>query len=199
MPVEFSAFVDEVEKIARALTPEARAEMPKKDFAEPNKKEDGQKGKYPIPDRRHAAIAMGFAKMHHDSKAMADVRRKVEQKYPDMLHKKAAEESNAKGTALGAGAGAAAGAGYAHYKIRKGIKTMKSEKFRRPLAKAFKDAGDAFGGGEMGKSFSQGMRGGVFKATRTGIKAYRIGVPIVGAAVGAGIGHHISKKRKEAA
>jgi hypothetical protein len=82
--VTVDAFLDEVTKIAGDLTPEQRADLPKKDFAEPNKEEEGHKGKYPIPDRHHAAVALGFAKMHHDEKALADVKRKIKQKYPDM-------------------------------------------------------------------------------------------------------------------
>ena len=78
-----------VEKQAKVITPERRAHMAKSTFAQPNKTEEGHKGKYPIPDKRHAAIALGFAKMHHDSGAMKAVKAKVKAKYPGMLDKKA--------------------------------------------------------------------------------------------------------------
>jgi len=86
--VAIASFFDEIEKISKDLTVEDKEKLPKKDFAQPNKEEEGHKGKYPIPDRQHAASALGFAKMHHDSGAEAAVRRKVEAKFPDMVDKK---------------------------------------------------------------------------------------------------------------
>lgn len=83
--VKLSAFADELTKIAAELSKERRAELPKKDFAQPNKTEEGQKGKYPIPDRKHAKIALGLSAMHHDTGAQAAVKRKVRAKYPDMV------------------------------------------------------------------------------------------------------------------
>lgn len=79
------SFTDELEKIAYEIKPSDRPDIPKKDFAQPNKEEAGHKGKYPIPDRQHARSAMGFAKMHGDSKALAAVKAKIEKKFPDML------------------------------------------------------------------------------------------------------------------
>lgn len=74
-------------KTAADLTPEARADLPKKDFAVPAKKSNTGERAYPIPDRQHAASALGFAKMHGDSADYARVKAKVLAKYPDMLSK----------------------------------------------------------------------------------------------------------------
>lgn len=78
------------EKTAADLTPEARSELPKKDFAVSAKKSNTGEKAYPIPDRRHAASALGFAKMHGDSTDLAAVRAKIQAKYPDMLQGKTA-------------------------------------------------------------------------------------------------------------
>lgn len=78
------AFEDELAKIAGDLTKNEREDLPKKDFAQPDKEEDGMKGKYPIPDEAHARAALGFAKMHHNAAAYAAIRKKVEKKFPDM-------------------------------------------------------------------------------------------------------------------
>jgi alkylhydroperoxidase/carboxymuconolactone decarboxylase family protein YurZ len=81
------------------ITPEARSNLPKKDFAVSPKKSNTGKEAYPIPDRRHAGIALGFSKMHGDTADYEAVRAKVKAKYPDMLdaHDKrhAAKEKNA--------------------------------------------------------------------------------------------------------
>lgn len=82
-------------KMAYEIQPSSRPDIPKGDFAQPNKEEAGHEGKYPIPDRQHARSALGFAKMHHDSGALAAVRHKIEQKYPDMLHGEGEHEKNA--------------------------------------------------------------------------------------------------------
>lgn len=64
-------FYDELQKISHELTQGERA-----DFAQPNKTEEGHKGKYPIPDKKHYAIALGFAKMHHDPDALKAIHAK---------------------------------------------------------------------------------------------------------------------------
>ena len=87
------------------ISTEERADIPKKDFAQPEKENPSTetKGKYPIPDRQHAKSALGFAKMHGDAKAYAAVRKKVEQKYPDMLEKDASMLSRMARSAAGWG------------------------------------------------------------------------------------------------
>ncbi len=74
-----------LKKLAYEIQPSDRPEIPKGQFAQPNKEEAGHKGKYPIPDRQHARSALGFAKMHGDTGALAAVKQKIRQKYPDML------------------------------------------------------------------------------------------------------------------
>lgn len=66
-----SGFYDELQKISHDLSQGER-----KDFAQPNKEEEGSKGKYPIPDKKHYGIALGFAKMHHDSGALSAIHAK---------------------------------------------------------------------------------------------------------------------------
>lgn len=95
------------------LSLEERSKILKKDFAQPKKENPstGTKGKYPIPDRQHAKSALGFAKMHGDPKAYAAVRKKVEQKYPDMIEKDASLFTNMVRSAAGWGtAGGVTGA-----------------------------------------------------------------------------------------
>jgi hypothetical protein len=82
---EESAVKTAMQKLGYEIKPSDRPSIPKKDFAQPGKEEAGHKGKYPIPDRQHAKSALGFAKMHGDTAAYEAVRRKVMQKYPDML------------------------------------------------------------------------------------------------------------------
>lgn len=79
-----SALLRGLSKLGYEISETAREDMPKSTFAQPNKEEEGHKGKYPIPDRQHARSALGFAKMHHDSAALAAVEKKVHQKFPDM-------------------------------------------------------------------------------------------------------------------
>jgi hypothetical protein len=74
-------------KTAEDLTAKSRADLPKKDFAVSAKKSNTGEKAYPIPDRRHAASALGFAKMHGDSADLAAVRAKIKAKFPDMLSK----------------------------------------------------------------------------------------------------------------
>lgn len=82
------------QKTAAELTPEARDDLPGKDFAVKAKKSNTGKEAYPIPDRQHARSALGFAKMHGDSADLSAVRAKIKAKYPDML--KAAGSSTVK-------------------------------------------------------------------------------------------------------
>ena len=89
-----AGFLSELEKIAAEvpavkqadLSPEARSNLPKKDFAVSAKKSNTGKEAYPVEDRQHARSALGFAKMHHDQGDLAAVRAKIKAKYPDMLH-----------------------------------------------------------------------------------------------------------------
>lgn len=83
--VFIKAFFDEMNKIAAELTPKARAELPKKDFAVPASKSNTGEKAYPIPDEQHARSALGFAKMHGDSADYARVRAKVKAKYPHLV------------------------------------------------------------------------------------------------------------------
>lgn len=81
-----AAMCDEIMKISGfTISPEAREKLPKKDFAVGPKKSNTGKEAYPIPDRRHAGIALGFSKMHGDTADYQAVRAKVKAKYPDML------------------------------------------------------------------------------------------------------------------
>lgn len=66
------------EKVKKAyeIKPKDRPDIPKKLFAQPNKEEAGHKGKYPIPDAQHYRSALGFAKMHGDTKAYAAIKAK---------------------------------------------------------------------------------------------------------------------------
>lgn len=96
------AGIREMMKSAYEIKPEDRGDIPKKDFAQPNKEEEGHKGKYPISDKQHAKSALGFAKMHGDTGAMAAVKKKVEKKFPEMLDGEEAEaEKKEKESCLG--------------------------------------------------------------------------------------------------
>jgi hypothetical protein len=86
-PATYIAFKDELEKISFVMTKEKRKELPKSDFAQPKKKAEGMKGKYPMPDEQHARSALGFAKMHGDTAAYAAVRAKAMKKFPNMALK----------------------------------------------------------------------------------------------------------------
>lgn len=61
------------------LTAKQRKSMPKKDFAIP-KKAPGP-GSYPIKDRKHGAVALGYAKKNGKT---ATVKPKVCAKYPTL-------------------------------------------------------------------------------------------------------------------
>ena len=68
------------------LTHDLRQTLPASDFGLPAER------KYPMPDKRHAALALAMAKLHHVSATeLAAVRRKAKALYPDMnisgLHK----------------------------------------------------------------------------------------------------------------
>jgi hypothetical protein len=81
------------EKQSFEIKPEDRSSIPKKEYAQPGKKapEGGGKGKYPIPDAQHYRSALGFAKMHGDTKAEAAIRAKGKAMgYGDEKEKKSA-------------------------------------------------------------------------------------------------------------
>lgn len=65
-----------LEKLGYEIKDSDRGDIPKKEFAEPNKEEAGHKGKYPIPDAQHYRSALGFAKMHGDSAAISKIKAK---------------------------------------------------------------------------------------------------------------------------
>jgi len=101
-------FYDELSKIAHELTLGERT-----DFAQPKKEEEGHKGKYPIPDKKHYGIALGFAKMHHDSGALAAIHAKGKKMGYDGKDK----EAGLKNLIMGLGAAstiAGGGAAIAH-------------------------------------------------------------------------------------
>ncbi len=85
-----SGFLDELTKIATDLTPAARADLPKKDFAVSAKASNTGKPSYPIEDKAHARAALGFAAMHHDKKDISEVRKDVARKFPGMVKEKKA-------------------------------------------------------------------------------------------------------------
>lgn len=85
-----SGFLDELTKIAADLTPSARADLPKKDFAVSAKASNTGKPAYPIEDRAHAKAALGLAAMHHDKKDLSEVRKDVARKFPGMVKEKKA-------------------------------------------------------------------------------------------------------------
>ena len=63
------------------LTPTARSRISKQHFGVPEKAPGS--GSYPMPDPQHAAVAIGFAKMHH-SPDTARVVAKAHRLYPGM-------------------------------------------------------------------------------------------------------------------
>ena len=72
------------EKKGEDLTEAARSHIAKKNFAVSAKASNTGKPAYPIPDKAHARAALGFAAMHHDKKDLAEVRKDVARKFPDM-------------------------------------------------------------------------------------------------------------------
>jgi hypothetical protein len=84
----FHAFVEEYQKLAAELTPETRAKIPGKEFAVSAKSSNTGAKAYPIDTRQRAVSALGFSKMHGDAKDIAEVRKDVAAKYPDLMKKK---------------------------------------------------------------------------------------------------------------
>lgn len=72
------------EKVAAPLTAEQRSNIPKKEFSVSSRKSNTKKPAYPIPDRKHAISALGFSKMHGDAADIAEVRKDVAKKFPDL-------------------------------------------------------------------------------------------------------------------
>ena len=67
----------------KKLTAADRKAVPKSKEAVPSK--HGKVGAYPMPDRKHAAAAKGFAKMHHGVNSA--IYKKVAAKADKMLNK----------------------------------------------------------------------------------------------------------------
>jgi hypothetical protein len=67
------------------LSAKTRQGLPKADFALPGKGE-GPKGagagSYPIPDKKHARLALSYGKRFASPEELSTIRRKVDQKYP---------------------------------------------------------------------------------------------------------------------
>lgn len=57
------------------LSEEQKERVPKSKLGVPSKKGTGS---YPLTDARHAAAAIGFAKMHHGAAFAAKIRRKAQ-------------------------------------------------------------------------------------------------------------------------
>ncbi len=86
--MDLQAFKSFSQKLAADLTPAARSNLPKKDFAVSSKKSNTGEPAYPVEDKVHARVALGLAAMHHDKSDLAAVRAKIKAKFPDMLEKK---------------------------------------------------------------------------------------------------------------
>ncbi len=79
------------------LTAKGRKALPKSDFAVPSKRTDGGgKGGYPIENKGHAKAALARADEFGSPKLKAEVREKVERKFPGM-EVKGKEPSNLPG------------------------------------------------------------------------------------------------------
>ena len=67
------------------LSAKTRQKMPKADFALPGKGE-GPKGagagSYPIPDKKHARLALAYGKRFASSAELSTIREKVDKKFP---------------------------------------------------------------------------------------------------------------------
>ena len=67
------------------LTTKKRQSMPKADFALPGKGE-GPKGagagSYPIPDKKHARLALSYGKRFASPAELSTIRAKVDKKFP---------------------------------------------------------------------------------------------------------------------
>lgn len=149
------SFQDELTKISHELEQSERT-----DFAQPKKEEEGHKGKYPIPDKKHYGIALGFAKMHHDEGALK------------AIHAKGKEMGYAKEAAFGAvragrlvgslaGSAALAGTGYALGR-RAGRRQAQQQ---QPMLKQ----SGGFGAPNIADSDEMAKMGGLFKNTVLGL------------------------------
>lgn len=77
----------ELQKIAEDLTPEARAQIAKKNFALTSKQSDTGKPAYPIHDEQHARTALGMVGMHGTPEQKSEVYKDIVRKYPEMAAK----------------------------------------------------------------------------------------------------------------
>jgi hypothetical protein len=194
---------DEEEKTAFVIQPEDRPEIPKKDFAQPTKEEEGHEGKYPIPDKQHARSALGFAKMHHDSGALAAVRAKIHKKFPGMLHKdKDKQDKTASAIAelltnkralpyiiggallMGAGTGLAS-----RPKKELGGKSQAESELNKAVERQQEE-------GEEGAGFGRKMKNRFTEASRGFAKTFRehpIKASLIGGGAGASLGATIAR------
>jgi hypothetical protein len=132
-------------KTASPLTEQARAHISKKNFAVSAKASNTGKPAYPIEDKKHAGIALGLAKMHGDSKDIAEVKKDVAAKYPGMEHKTAAEGS---GEGIGQTAAGIAG-GVAGHHAGKALLSMVPTK-HKALGAAIRGGAALAGAGAAG-------------------------------------------------
>lgn len=168
-------------KTAYQIDPSDRPDIPKKDFAQPGKEEAGHTGKYPIPDRQHARSALGFAKMHHDSGALAAVRAKVEQKYPDML-------GHEKDSCLSCGQEKTA----CMCKSASALDSARAAMAKNPMLRSAVIGGLVSGGIGAGSAAMDAPPGyAIPDAIRAGVKGGAVG------AAGGALYHHLSTKLAE--
>lgn len=59
------------------LTADDRKKLPEKEFA-------GKDRSYPIPDKKHASLAIGYSKKYASPDEQAKIKRKACGKYPDL-------------------------------------------------------------------------------------------------------------------
>ena len=74
-------------KKGKHLTAHERQGLPRSDFALPGKGEGPKgagSGSYPIPDRAHARAALSRAAANATPTERAEIRRKVQEKFPDI-------------------------------------------------------------------------------------------------------------------
>ena len=88
-----------VEKLGAKLTPEARKNLSKGEFAEPGEK------KYPIEDKAHARNALARVSQHGSAAEKTKVRAAVHAKYPDIGEEKKSQVKTAAGKQLLEGLG----------------------------------------------------------------------------------------------
>jgi hypothetical protein len=173
--VDGAEYFIRLKKMAYVIDPSDRTNIPKKDFAQPNKEEEGHEGKYPIPDRQHARSALGFAKMHHDTGALSAVEHKIEQKYPDMLHEKKASRN--------------LDADIRIHKLASTMDTVRQALAKRPMLRS------AVIGGAASGAFGAGM--GAMNAPPGDKVRSAIDSGVTSGAMGAGAGaliHHLQNK-----